>query len=207
MARLLHVESSPRKTRSASIEVARAFIDAWKARHPGGEVDTLDLWAAPLPEFDGAMLDAKYAVLSGISPTPEQSAAWAQIGGMVDRIKHADLIILSTPMWNFSIPYKLKHWIDLVTQPGLSFGYDPAKGYYGLVLGKKAVTVHARGGEYAGDAAAYDLQTKYLAQALGFIGITEQHAITVDRGLYGPDADRAARDEARAKAVALAATL
>ncbi|TVS05393.1 MAG: hypothetical protein EA413_06875 [Cyanobium sp. PLM2.Bin73] len=43
-------------------------------------------------------------------------------------------------MWNFSIPYKLKHWIALVTQPGLSFGFDPATGYYGLITGTRAVS-------------------------------------------------------------------
>ena len=39
---LLHIEGSPRKQRSASIDVAHAFIDAWKQRHADGSVDTLD---------------------------------------------------------------------------------------------------------------------------------------------------------------------
>lgn len=201
MPHLFYLEASPRKQRSASIEVATAFLDAWRAKHPGGTIDKLDLWAETLPEFNGHMLDAKYAVLSASNPTPEQAAAWAQITAMAERLKRADHVVVSTPMWNFSIPYKLKHWIDIVTQPGITFGYDPAKGYFGLVLGKKALAVYARGGEYAGDAAAFDLQTRYLSQALGFMGITEQVAITVDRGLYGPDADRAARDAAKLRAV------
>ena len=207
MTRLLHVESSPRKGTSASIEVARALIDAWAARHPEAHVDTLDLWAEPLPEFNGAVLDAKYAFLSGGTPAGAEAEAWARISAMVDRIKRADILVVSAPMWNFSIPYKLKHWIDLVTQPGLSFGYDPDKGYFGMVTGKRAVLVCARGGEYVGDAAAYDLQTRYLAQALGFIGITDQQLVTIDRSLHGPAADRASRDAAKATAVALAASL
>lgn len=201
MPHLFYLEASPRKQRSASIEVATAFLDAWRSKYPGGTIDKLDLWAETLPEFNGHMLDAKYAVLSASNPTPEQAAAWAQITAMAQRLQRADHVVVSTPMWNFSIPYKLKHWIDIVTQPGITFGYDPAKGYFGLVLGKKALAVYARGGEYGGDAAAYDLQTRYLSQALGFMGITEQVAITVDRGLHGPDADRAARDAAKARAV------
>lgn len=43
MPHLLHIESSPRKQRSASIEVARAFIDAWQAANPDGTVDVLDV--------------------------------------------------------------------------------------------------------------------------------------------------------------------
>lgn len=205
MAKILYVEASPRKARSASIEVARALLDALSAK--GHEIDTLDLWSAPLPEFDGAMLDAKYAVFAAQNPTAEQQAAWDQVAAMVDRLKAADLLVVSTPMWNFSIPYKLKHWIDLVTQPGLSFGYDPAKGYFGLVTGKRAIGIYARGGEYSGDAAAYDQQTRYLASALAFMGITDHTAITIDRGLYGADADRAAREAAKAQALELAATL
>jgi FMN-dependent NADH-azoreductase len=56
MPHLLYIESSPRKQRSASIEVARAFIDAWQSAHPDGTVDALDVWSEPMPEFDGAVL-------------------------------------------------------------------------------------------------------------------------------------------------------
>jgi FMN-dependent NADH-azoreductase len=204
MSRLLYIEASPRKERSASIEVAKAFLDAYRQAHPAAVIDKLDLWAETLPEFNGHMLAAKYAVLSAQDPTPEQRAAWAQVEAIAARLKGADKLVIATPMWNFAIPYKLKHWIDIVTQPGITFGYDPAKGYFGLVEGKQALCIYARGGEYAGDAAAYDQQTKYLAQALGFMGITEQTAITIDRGLHGPEADRGARDAAKARAVALA---
>ena len=69
MARLLYVEASPRKGRSHSITVAEAFIEAYAAAHPGDTVDRLDLWNADLPRFDGAMLDAKYAILHGQAPS------------------------------------------------------------------------------------------------------------------------------------------
>ena len=52
MPHLLHIQSSPRPQRSASIEVAQAFIGAWTSRHPQATVDTLDVWATPLPAFD-----------------------------------------------------------------------------------------------------------------------------------------------------------
>jgi FMN-dependent NADH-azoreductase len=206
MSRLLYIEASPRKQRSASIEVARAFLDTWRAAHPDANVDTMDLWHESLPEFDGAMLAAKYAVLTAQSPTADEAAAWAHVQAIATRLTRADRVVIATPMWNFSIPYKLKHWLDLVIQPGITFGYDPSRGYYGLVNSCKALCIYARGGDYGGDAAAYDQQTKYLGSALGFMGITDQTAITIDRGLHGADADRAARDAAREQAIALAAT-
>ena len=53
MAKLLYIESSPRKERSKSISIAKAFIAKYQAAHPGDQVLTLDLWEKKLPEFDG----------------------------------------------------------------------------------------------------------------------------------------------------------
>lgn len=208
MPRVFYLEASPRKRRSASIEVARHFLAAYRKREPEAQLDVLDLWAEDLPEFDGDMLDAKYAVLSGQDPTPAQEAAWEHIEAMAARLKDADRLVVSTPMWNFSIPYKLKHWIDIVTQPGITFGHSREKGYFGLVTGKRALVVYAQGGDYGEGSrdAAFDLQTRYLRQALAFIGITEQTEVIVNRGLFGPDADRKARDAAKAEAEKLAGT-
>src|SRR5919108_2365858 len=108
MAKLLYIESSPRKDRSASIAVARHFIDLYKARNPGDTVETLDLWAANLPPFDGHTLEAKYAILNGQPHTQAQLDAWKAVVKTADHFKSADKYLFSLPMWNFSIPYVLK---------------------------------------------------------------------------------------------------
>lgn len=207
MARLLYIEASPRKSRSASIEVAEHFLDAYRSEYPSDFVDKLDLWAKPLPEFDQALLDAKYAVLSGQGFTAPQKAAWGLISQMSDRLKAADKILIATPMWNFGIPYKLKHYIDLITQPGLTFSYDPATGYSGLVTEKKALCIYAQGGDYGPGTPAeqMNMQVPYLAQALRFIGITEQQTLVVSPTLAGPAADAQARVRAKAEAEKLVA--
>ena len=58
MTTLLHIECSPRKQRSASLDVARQFIARYQHNAPDTEVITLDLWALELPEFNGAIMDA-----------------------------------------------------------------------------------------------------------------------------------------------------
>jgi FMN-dependent NADH-azoreductase len=128
---------------------------------------------------------------------------------MTDRLKAADLIVFSVPMWNFSIPYKLKHYLDLIMQPGLTFGYEPARGYFGLVNDKKAVTVYASGGEYqvGTPGAEIDFQSRYLNFALGHIGITHRHEIRVAPNLAGADIAASAREKARAEAVILASKI
>jgi len=71
MARLLYIEASPRKERSASIEIARTFIDEYKRTHPDDVVETLDLWQTSMPEFDGQVIDSKYVILHGLEHTEE----------------------------------------------------------------------------------------------------------------------------------------
>ncbi len=113
-------------------------------------------------------------MLSGSDFTAAQQAAWGAVTVIADRFKSADKYVFSLPMWNFSIPYKLKHYIDLLVQPGLTFSFSPDKGYSGLVTGKSAVAIYARAGAYGPGtgAEAYDDQSRYLKQVLGFIGIT-----------------------------------
>jgi FMN-dependent NADH-azoreductase len=181
MSKLLYIQASPRGDRSASTTVAKAFLAAYTAKNPGDTVETLDIWKADLPPFDGDTLNAKYTVMHGQSPTGAQAEAWAAVVKIADHFKSADKFVFSLPMWNFGIPYRLKHYIDILAQPGLTFGYAPDKGYFGLVTGKPAVVVYASGGAYGPGTGmeAYDLQSKYLKQVLNFFGITDQKDIFV----------------------------
>lgn len=199
MPRLLYIESSPRKQRSASIEVARVFIEAWKGKHPGAVVDTLDVWHTPLPEFDGAVLDAKYAGIQGVALTAEQEAAWAQIRTLASRFHSADVIVFGVPMWNFGIPYKLKHLIDVVSQKDLLFTFDE-RGLNGLLGGRAAVVIAARGAPLD----RKEHQLAYMDTWCEMVGITEHHHILIEKTLFGPDVDSKAREEASLAAIALA---
>ena len=208
MPHLLHIESSPRKQRSASIEVANAFIAAWKVRHPQATVDTLDVWATPLPEFNGEALGAKYAALEGTARSPEQLRVWADIEALGQRFHRADVIVISVPMWNFGIPYRLKHLIDAVSQKDVLFTFDE-RGLLGLLGGRKAVVVAARGVALGADfpAAEFDHQASYMTMWARMVGIAEVHTVSVEKTLFGPEADAASRAQAKAEAAALAASI
>ena len=110
-------------------------------------------------------------------------------------------------MWNFGIPYKLKHYIDLLVQPGLTFGFTPETGYKGLVTGKPLVAIYARGGAYGPGSGAEtaDQQSTYLKQILGFIGFTDIREIFIEPTLRNPAAREEALTAANRKAVELAA--
>jgi len=90
MAKLLYIESSPRKGRAASIAVARYFLDAYRDKNPNDALETLDLWATNLPRFDGSVLEAKYAIVNGQPHTAEQSKTWQAIVKLAEHFKAAD---------------------------------------------------------------------------------------------------------------------
>jgi FMN-dependent NADH-azoreductase len=206
MAKLLYIESSPRKARSYSIAVARAFLDAYRSAHPTDEVDSWDLWAQPMPEFDGATIDAKYAIFHGEKHSPDQAAAWTKVQDFAARFKSADKYLISLPMWNFGVPYKLKHLVDILTQPGLTFTFSPQTGYQGLVTGKPAVVVYARGGAYfpGSGAEAMDMQKPYVEMWLRFIGFTDVRSVVIEPTLAAPEQVSQTKAKAIDAAIALA---
>jgi FMN-dependent NADH-azoreductase len=112
-------------------------------------------------------------------------------------------------MWNFGIPYKLKQFIDVLVQPGLAFSFSPETGYKGLITGKPAVAVYARGGAYGPGSGmeAYDAQSTYLKQILGFIGITDIKEIFVEPTLASPTSKDEAITASNSKATELASAL
>jgi len=189
MSKLLYIESSPRKDRSSSIKIANVFLDAYKHANPDHEIETIDLWALELPAFDGDTINAKYRILHGQPHTSEEAAAWDEVVKIFEHFNSADRYLFSVPMWNFGIPYKLKHYIDIITQPGLSFSFSPQEGYTGLVTGKPVAVAYARGGEYSSDAnlTALDFQKPYLEMWLGFIGFTDIRPIMIEPTLSDPE--------------------
>jgi len=142
--RILNIITSPRRERSASIAIVESFLSGYKKRIQGLEVDTLDVWTESLPEFDAEAIGAKYKGVSGEPMTPSESMTWEKIKGLASRFQEADRTVLGVPMWNFSIPYKLKQLIDLACQRNILFTSDGNE--YGPALNiDKAFVAYVRG--------------------------------------------------------------
>lgn len=190
MAKVLYIQASPREKRSNSIQVADAFVKAYVDKYPSDKVETLNLFTANLPSFDGLAIQAKYDIMHGKSFSPEEKKAWDAVVKIIEHFKSFDKYVLAVPMWNFGIPYRLKQYLDIIIQPTYTFSVSD-KGYEGLVKNKPVTVVYARGGSYpAGTPGeAYDLQKKYLDLALGFIGFTNIQTILVEPTLHGSPED------------------
>mgnify|MGYP003575318050 FL=1 len=107
-------------------------------------------------------------------------------------------------MWNFSIAYPLKHYIDVVTLAGENWSWSAEEGYRSLLPGKKALMIYASAGHYEpGDAS--DFQKPYLRRWLNFIGIRDIQEINVAPTLTDNDMLARIRCGAKTAAVELAA--
>ena len=189
-----YIECSPRGERSHSTKIAQAYIEQAKKNIPDLELNHINPWSLNLPEFDGDMLNAKYSVIRGTDPSADEVSAWSNVKKIFDEFNNADHYLFSVPMWNFNIPYKLKHYIDIITQPGMSWSYTPDDGYKGLMTDKTATIIYATGDGYGEGTGfeSFDMQKPYVNLWLTFLGFKKIERVVVDRTLF--DAETAEKN-------------
>ncbi|MBZ0090632.1 MAG: NAD(P)H-dependent oxidoreductase [Sulfuricellaceae bacterium] len=179
MSRLLRIDASSRTSGSYSREMADFFQQAWFKAHPGDEIVVRDLAAYPLPHIAEQTIAGFYT--PGEQHDDALKAATALSDELIKELLAADVLIISAPMYNFSLPSALKAYIDQIVRINHTFAIDPEKGFQGLVSGKRAYIFTAYGAVFSNEAmAAYDFFTPYLKFLLGFLGITASEFFPVE---------------------------
>jgi len=205
MKNILLVLSSPRGQQSYSHQFATDIVDDLKLRHPGATVVVRDLAKEPLPHVGEAFVGGLFSPPE--QRTPDQATAMARSDHLIDELFAADVVVMAVPMHNFGPPSTLKAWFDHIARAGRTFAYSD-KGSEGLLKGKKAIVVLARGGVYSdGPAKALDFQEPYVRSMLGFIGITDVHVLRVEGVAMGEDAVKRAIASAKEQADAVTRAL
>ena len=207
MNKLLYIQASPRFQRSKSIMVADAFVAEYLQHHSDEHVETLNVFNTPIPDFDGLAVQAKYKILHNQPHSREEATAWNDVEKVIEEFKSYDKYVLAIAMWNFSIPYRLKQYIDVLIQPGYTFSFSEELGYKGLVVGKPLIAIYARGGEYKSgtELETFDLQKRYIELIFGFIGFESVQSIIIEPTLMsGPDVAETRLQEAIEKAKEIA---
>ncbi|MGF6594495.1 FMN-dependent NADH-azoreductase [Pseudomonas sp. 2835] len=187
--KLLHIDSSILGDNSASRQLSRSVVEAWKAADPSLQVTYRDLAGDAISHFSAATLVA--------AGTPEELRDAAQqheaklSAETLQEFLDADAVVLAAPMYNFTVPTQLKAWIDRVAVAGKTFRYTEA-GPEGLCGNKKVILVSTAGGLHAGQPTAVGHE-EFLKVFLGFIGITDLEIVRAHGLAYG--------DEHRVKAM------
>ncbi|HTH74911.1 MAG TPA: NAD(P)H-dependent oxidoreductase [Trinickia sp.] len=199
MTTILQLNSAARSQGANSTLLANELAATLQQANPGAALVLRDLLTDALPHLDDAVLGAFFTPAEQRSPG--QAAIVARSDALIEELQAADVVIIGAPMYNFGISSQLKTYFDWIARAGVTFRYT-ANGPEGLVKGKKAYVVSARGGKYAGT--SHDSQTPHIKSFLGLIGITDVEFIYAEGLNLGPDAAGAALASAR-EAIAAAA--
>jgi FMN-dependent NADH-azoreductase len=192
MSNLLVVTSSASGKASVSNQLVRRAVDALRRNDPEVQVVARDLAEDPLPHLDAEAV----AAIRGEPANAVQKAARARSDTVVAEVQWADTLVIGAPMYNFGIPSTLKAWFDHLLRAGITFRYTE-NGPLGLLQGKRAIVVLARGGLYSeGPAQVLDAQEPHLRALLNFIGIDDITFVRAEKLAMG--------EEARAEGLALA---
>ncbi|VVO26850.1 FMN-dependent NADH-azoreductase [Pseudomonas fluorescens] len=194
MSQVLIIESSARQQDSVSRQLTQTFISQWQAAHPDDQITVRDLAVNPVPHLDINLLGG------WMKPAEQRSdieqASLERSNQLTDELLAADVLVMAAPMYNFAIPSTLKAWLDHVLRAGVTFKYTET-GPQGLLSGKRAYVLTARGGIYAGGPA--DHQEPYLRQVMGFIGIHDVTFIHAEGMNLGGDFQEKGLNQANAK--------
>ena len=200
MPKLLQIKTSLFANQGQSSQLSDAFVAAWQASRPAAQITVRDFASAPIPHLDGAGFQAFLSQPGERSA--EQQATVALSDALIGELQAADVLVIGLQMYNLGVPSTLKSWFDHIARAGITFRYT-ANGPQGLLTGKKAYVFATRGGRYAGT--AFDTQTDYVRNFLGFIGITEVEFVYAEGLNMGDDSRNSSLAAAQSEVARIAA--
>jgi FMN-dependent NADH-azoreductase len=169
---LLHINASPRGARSKSRQLGADFLATWQAARPDARIVRRDLANEPPPFVTEAWVEGAFAPADQQSPAARDAIAVSN--RYIDELLAADTLVITTPIYNLSLPAALKAWIDQIVRFGRTFTMNNGA-YDGLAKGKRAVIIVASGSDFRPNTpgGAYNFLEPYLRGVLGFIGISD----------------------------------
>ncbi|MBW4706347.1 NAD(P)H-dependent oxidoreductase [Roseobacter sp. YSTF-M11] len=173
---ILRIDSSGRQGKSYSRPLADRLIAGLEGKIPGAKVVSRDLTATVPPVVDEAWFDAAYTPEDDRDATAK--AALAVSDEIVDEFLSADAVVITVPIYNFSVSAQLKLWIDQVARFGRTFTYTE-NGPKGLGADRPTYLIVASGGTKVDS--DIDFATGYMRHVLSFVGITNVHVIEADQ--------------------------
>ena len=171
----LLVSASARQQDSVTRRFANELVHALQAQYGELQIQERDV-SQGMPYVDEQWVKANFTASD--QRNAEQNETLAYSDTLVDELQQSDVIIIATPVYNFSVPASLKAWIDQIARAGLTFNYT-SNGPVGKLADKKAYIVMATGGTVLGS--DIDFASGYLKHILGFIGIVDVSIISAER--------------------------
>jgi len=181
--KLLVINASARKEHSHSRTLTDVFINHWTSAQQDVGIQLRELGSTHVPHLSEEWIIANQTPAS--NRTEKHKEVLSASDAYIKELREADVIVLGTPMYNWSIPSSLKAYIDQVLRLNETFKIntaDPAKPYTGLLQNKKLVLLVATGiqGYEPGQPNAHlNFQTTYLETVFGMMGIEDIHVVRI----------------------------
>jgi FMN-dependent NADH-azoreductase len=183
---VLHISSSVNLQKSFSRQIGALVVENILKNSPCAKIITRDLVKNPIPHISPDFLQAMY---SDNPDAPELTLS----NELIKELFASNIIVIESPMYNFSVSSTLKAWIDHIVRSKLTYQRGE-----GLVKGKKAILVITRGGFYSeGPKSTMDHQESYLRTILNYIGITTIETIYIEGTVMGEEKVAKALDQAK----------
>lgn len=208
MATVLYITANPKPVEeSFSLSVGEEFIKAYGENNPNDEIVRLDIYRIDIPFIDTDVFSGWGKLQQGTAfeqLSDDEKEKVSSINQLTDQFISGDKYIFATPLWNFSIPPKMKAYIDNIAIAGKTFKYT-AEGPVGLLGNKKALHIQARGGVYSeGPAKEWEFGDRYLRAVLAFMGVTDIETLAVEGMAATPDKAQEIKQQAIQHAYKLA---
>ncbi|GAB1258543.1 FMN-dependent NADH-azoreductase [Aurantivibrio plasticivorans] len=177
MPTLLRIDASSRLEGSHSREMGDHFVTQWRQSHPNSKVTLRDLINSPVPHISDNTINGFFSP-EPLDATLQQATALSD--ELIHELKEADTLLITTPMYNFSIPSSLKAWIDQVSRVNHTFSFSET-GFAGLINRKDVYVITSSGAVFSqGDFKAMDFMTTYLDAMLSFLGLVNPTFLAIE---------------------------
>lgn len=184
MKKVLVINSSTRAQNSQSRKLTEIFVDHWKSIHKDPVIKYRELGNAEVPHINQNWIAAAFKPKTARSE--EETEALETSDMYISELREADVIVIGSPMYNWSVPSTLKAYIDQILRVNETWKINPddkQNPYIGLLENKTLFLFLTRGaqgyekGEYNEH---MNFQSNYLKTVFNIIGITNIHVIAIN---------------------------
>ncbi len=200
MATLLHIDASARKTRSITRSLGAEFKQQWLAQNAGAKFIYRDVGSTPPAFVCESWIAAAFTPES--DRIDEQISLLAQSDQLIDELSTANVIIISTPMYNYGMPAALKAWVDQVIRVNKTFSFDLDRGDSPLepILSGKTLVLLTSCGEFGFGKGEIREEMNHLEPHLKtiskYLGVDETYEIRVEYQEFGDTRHRESIEKA-----------
>ncbi|WP_299182456.1 NAD(P)H-dependent oxidoreductase [uncultured Chryseobacterium sp.] len=178
MKNILHIISSPRTEASASRKLGNAIVEKIQEKYSDVVLTERDLTKSSVPLLEEEHINAFFSPEETHNPEQQKINQYSQ--KLISELKEADIIVVDSPMYNFSIPASLRAYFDFTSRAGYTFKYDE-NGPQGLLNNKKLYIAFTSGNIYSdGPHQTLDSNVPYVKNIFGFYGVTDVSVVRAE---------------------------